>query len=112
MDTIATSVALDSQQQRIVDHDGGPLVVLGPAGTGKSTVLVERWLRLATSLAPHRVLLVVATRREAVRLRDDLPWRLPQQAVVEVPVHTWHALAYHLVTRYFRLLGYEHPPSL
>ena len=43
-------------------------------------------------------------------LRDELPWRLEAKAVLEVPVHTWHALAYHLVTRYYRRLGYAEPP--
>jgi superfamily I DNA/RNA helicase len=102
---------LDQAQQRVVDHDGGPLLVLGSPGTGKTTVLVERWVRLATELGePHRILLLVPTRERALALRDELPWRLDAEAIVEVPVHTWHALAYHLVTRYYRKLGYTQPP--
>src|SRR5688572_17575244 len=103
-------LTLDEAQRRVVDHDGGPLLALGSPGTGKTTVLVERWVRLATSVAePHRVLLLVPTRERALALRDELPWRLDAQAIVEVPVHTWHALAYHLVTRYYRKLGYTQP---
>lgn len=111
---------LDPAQQRVVFHDGGPLLVLGSPGTGKTTVLVERWVRLGTAgwrgappserTEPHRVLLLVPTRDRALALRDELPWRLPQQAIVEVPVHTWHAFAYHLVTRYYAKLGYAQPP--
>ncbi len=105
-------VALDEAQARVVSHDGGPLLVLGGPGTGKSTVLVERWVRLAKEVTePHRVLLLVPTRERALALRDDLPYRLSQDAVLEVPVHTWHALAYHLVTRYYRRLGYTQPPT-
>ena len=97
-------LVLDDVQERVVDHDGGPLLVLGSPGTGKTTVLVERWVRLATDVVePHRVLLLVPTRDRALALRDELPFRLAQQAVLEVPVHTWHALAYHLVTRYYRM---------
>src|SRR3954464_9340745 len=95
-------MVLDDAQRQVIDHDGGPLLVLGSPGTGKTTVLVERWVRLATQVTdPHRVLLLLPTRERALRLRDELPYRLPQAAVLEVPVHTWHALAYHLVTRYY-----------
>ena len=104
-------IVLDDVQERVVSHDGGPLLVLGSPGTGKTTVLVERWVRLATDVVePHRVLLLVPTRERALGLRDELPFRLDRPAVLEVPVHTWHALAYHLVTRYYRRLGYEQPP--
>ncbi len=102
---------LDAAQQRVVSHDGGPMLVLGSPGTGKTTVLVERWVRLAQETGePHRILLLLPTRERALALRDELPWRLEQAAVLEVPVHTWHALAYHLVTRYYRRLGYATPP--
>ena len=33
--------ALDTDQQRVVDHPGGPLLVLAGPGTGKTTTLVE-----------------------------------------------------------------------
>ena len=32
---------LDDDQQRVVDHAGGPLLVLAGPGTGKTTTLVE-----------------------------------------------------------------------
>ena len=37
----AAPVALDSQQAAIVAYRGGPVVVQGGPGTGKTTVLVE-----------------------------------------------------------------------
>jgi superfamily I DNA/RNA helicase/RecB family exonuclease len=105
------NVDLDPRQKQVVTHDGGPVLVLGSPGTGKTTVLVERWVRLAQETSqPHRILLLLPTRERALALRDELPWRLEQMAVLEVPVHTWHALAYHLVTRYYRRLGYAAPP--
>ena len=104
-------IQLDPVQAKVVDHDGGALLVLGSPGTGKTTVHIERWVRLAAGTGePHRVLLLVPTRERALALRDELPWRLPQQAIIEAPVHTWHAFAYHLVTRYYGKLGYAAPP--
>ena len=108
---VAAGIELDAVQRGVVTHDGGPLLVLGSPGTGKTTVLVERWVRLATGeVDPHRVLLLLPTRDRALALRDELPYRLNKQAVLEVPVHTWHAFAYHLVTRYYRRLGLAQPP--
>ena len=37
----AEPVDLDAEQQRVVDHEGGPLLVLAGPGTGKTTTLVE-----------------------------------------------------------------------
>lgn len=104
----------DEAQRRVVAHDGGPLLVLGGPGTGKTYSLERRYLRLAASdgLAPHRVLLLCTNRAYSMEAKDRLAWALPHRAMVEVPVYTWHALAYHLVTRYYPHLGYRESPVL
>ncbi|MGH2767859.1 MAG: UvrD-helicase domain-containing protein, partial [Actinomycetota bacterium] len=40
---------LTEQQQRVVEHRGGPLLVVGRPGSGKTRALEERYLRLASS---------------------------------------------------------------
>ncbi|WP_300601166.1 UvrD-helicase domain-containing protein, partial [uncultured Nocardioides sp.] len=39
--TRASVPTLDEDQQRVVDHAGGPMLVLAGPGTGKTTTLVE-----------------------------------------------------------------------
>src|SRR5262245_29933537 len=39
--TGAAPVELDEHQRRVVEHEGGPLLVLAGPGTGKTTTLVE-----------------------------------------------------------------------
>ena len=58
---------LNEQQQRAVTHEGGPLLVLAGAGTGKTRTLVARaaWLRDGQGLPPSRILLLTFTRRAA-----------------------------------------------
>ena len=58
---------LNEQQRRAVTHEGGPLLVLAGAGTGKTRTLVARaaWLRDARGLPPSRILLLTFTRRAA-----------------------------------------------
>ncbi|HEX9311355.1 MAG TPA: UvrD-helicase domain-containing protein, partial [Actinomycetota bacterium] len=54
----------DPSQQRILDHDAGPLLVVGGAGTGKTVVLRERFARLIEGGAdPEHVTLVAGSRR-------------------------------------------------
>ena len=58
---------LNEQQQRAVTHEGGPLLVLAGAGTGKTRTLVARaaWLRDSLGLPSNRILLLTFTRRAA-----------------------------------------------
>ncbi len=58
---------LNEQQQRAVTHQGGPLLVLAGAGTGKTRTLVARaaWLRGAQGVPASRILLLTFTRRAA-----------------------------------------------
>jgi ATP-dependent DNA helicase UvrD/PcrA len=58
---------LNEQQRRAVTHEGGPLLVLAGAGTGKTRTLVARaaWLRDSLGLPSNRILLLTFTRRAA-----------------------------------------------
>jgi superfamily I DNA/RNA helicase len=109
---------LNAEQRRVVDHDAGPMCVLGGAGTGKTTVLEERFVRLALApeSSPDRILFLVPNRAQKIELVDRLTRRLlfdeGLDALVDVPVYTWHGLAYHLVTRHYDLLAYSEPPVL
>ncbi len=38
---VTEAPVLDADQQSVVDHPGGPLLVLAGPGTGKTTTLVE-----------------------------------------------------------------------
>src|SRR5579872_2281000 len=111
---VGSRVALTPAQEAVVGHDGGPLLVLGSAGTGKTTALEQRYLRLATrpGLAPHQILFLCSNRRYSLQAKDRLFAALDCDAVVDVPVYTWHALSHHLVSRYYPALGYREPPLL
>ena len=58
---------LNEQQRRAVTHQGGPLLVLAGAGTGKTRTLVARaaWLRGGQGVPASRILLLTFTRRAA-----------------------------------------------
>jgi len=66
-DESAVLDGLNEQQRRAVTHEGGPLLVLAGAGTGKTRTLVARaaWLRGAQGVPAGRILLLTFTRRAA-----------------------------------------------
>jgi DNA helicase-2/ATP-dependent DNA helicase PcrA len=67
---------LTSAQREAVEHSGGPLLVLGGAGTGKTTVLVERFAFLTERNAPESVLALTLGDRGADALRARVEDRL------------------------------------
>lgn len=102
----------DADQRRVLEHDSGPLLVTGASGTGKTTVLGERFAALLEAGAdPERVALVVGSRRARDRAREALLDRLGM-ALPNLVVVTVQGLAYHVVGARYRQLGYAAPPSV
>ncbi|MGN5636538.1 ATP-dependent helicase [Streptomyces sp. AC154] len=87
---------LDAAQRAVVDHPGGPLLVLAGPGTGKTTTLVETVAsRVARGADPARVLILTFSRKAAVELRDRMAARLG--AVRSPQATTFHSFCYALV---------------
>src|ERR1019366_294114 len=97
---------LNDLQRRAVDHDGGPLLIVAGAGTGKTRTLVSRLARfLDEGVAPERILLVTFSRRAAAELTrraGQLTDPLLARRVVAGP---FHSVAHRLLCRYGRALG-------
>jgi DNA helicase II / ATP-dependent DNA helicase PcrA len=82
--------ALTPAQRAAVEHPGGPLLILGGPGTGKTTVLAERFAQLvAGGAAPESLLLLCFSTAAADAMRERLEDRLPG-AYEELAVTTFH----------------------
>ena len=103
---------LDEAQQRVVDHPGGPLLVLAGPGTGKTATIVaavaDRIERRGVD--PERILVLTFSRKAAAELRERITARL-RRTTREPLAMTFHSYAYALVRREFTLAGDE-PPRL
>lgn len=87
-------------QVQVLEHGDGWLQVRGPAGSGKTTALVERWRRRAPSSGhPERVLVLCRSRDAADRFRRAA---LMEQAWAAegLPFTTLYGAAFDLVRRY------------
>lgn len=92
---------LDEFQQAVVDHPGGPLLVLAGPGTGKTTTLVEAIVERVEGrgVAPDQVLALTFSRKAAEQLRDRVTARLGRTTATTLS-STFHSFAYGLVRRY------------
>ncbi|MER5871086.1 ATP-dependent DNA helicase [Streptomyces sp. NPDC002044] len=87
---------LDAAQRAVVDHAGGPLLVLAGPGTGKTTTLVESVAaRVEAGTDPARVLILTFSRKAAVELRDRAALRLGGARAPQAT--TFHSFCYGLV---------------
>jgi DNA helicase-2/ATP-dependent DNA helicase PcrA len=96
----------NTQQRRAVLHDGGPLLILAGAGTGKTHTLVCRLARLlADGTPPERILLVTFSRRAA----DDMVRRVGAMTDLgmarRLDAGTFHAVAHRLLRRLGTAVG-------
>jgi DNA helicase-2/ATP-dependent DNA helicase PcrA len=88
---------LNDDQRRAATHQGGPLLILAGAGTGKTGTLIARaaWLR-DQGVQPSRILLLTFTRRAA----DDMLARAqpPDGSAAErIFGGTFHAVAHRII---------------
>ncbi|MCW2622628.1 MAG: pcrA1, partial [Frankiales bacterium] len=90
---------LDPAQRSVVDHPGGPLLVLAGPGTGKTTTLVEAVVaRVAGGLPAEQVLVLTFSRKAAQELRERITGRLGGTTRGPVAM-TFHSYAYALLRR-------------
>ncbi|MDQ4065318.1 MAG: UvrD-helicase domain-containing protein, partial [Actinomycetota bacterium] len=120
----APPISLDPAQRAVVEHGSGALLAVGGPGTGKTHVLEQRFVVLATGghstlgadVSADRILFLVPNRAQKMALQERLTRRLlldeALDALIDVPVYTWHGLAYHLVSRHYDKLDYSEPPVL
>src|ERR687891_2379392 len=91
---------LDAAQRRVVEHRGGPLLVLAGPGTGKTTTLVEAVVdRIERDgVDPGQILVLTFSRRAAAELRQRIAQRLAR-TVREPLARTFHSYAFGLLRR-------------
>jgi superfamily I DNA/RNA helicase/RecB family exonuclease len=93
---------LDAEQQQVVAHRDGPLLVLAGPGTGKTTTLVEAVLARTAgegALRAEEILVLTFSRAAAAELRDRIGARLGPGAGAPAAT-TFHSFCFALVGQY------------
>ncbi|HSM88263.1 MAG TPA: ATP-dependent DNA helicase [Candidatus Limnocylindrales bacterium] len=93
------SFSPNPKQKEAIEHVLGPMLVLAGAGTGKTTVLVERiaWLISQRYARPEEVLAITFTENAAHELKTRVEKRLGRRA--PITACTFHAYCYGVLKR-------------
>jgi ATP-dependent DNA helicase UvrD/PcrA len=87
------------KQREAIEHVSGPMLVLAGAGTGKTTVLVERIARLIEGghARPDEILAITFTENAAAELKARVERRLKRRAPIWAG--TFHAYCFAILKR-------------
>ena len=98
--------ALNEEQQEVVACEGGPMLVVAGAGTGKTRTLTHRvaWL-LSRGVPPERIMLCTFTNRAAREMVRRVE-SLVEHESRRLWAGTFHHLGNRILRRHARLLGY------
>ncbi len=98
---------LDPQQQQAVTHEGGPVIVLAGAGTGKTRVLTYRIAYLLDNgVLPQTIVALTFTNKAADTMRSRL------EKLVGTPAQgVWMGTFHSLFARWLRMLLHGEPVS-
>jgi superfamily I DNA/RNA helicase/RecB family exonuclease len=108
----ASRPRLDPTQQAVVDHPGGPLLVLAGPGTGKTTTIVEAVAaRIEAGVDPEQILVLTFSRKAAAELRTRITARVAR-TIREPLARTFHSYAYGVLRRAALLRGEAAPRLL
>jgi DNA helicase-2/ATP-dependent DNA helicase PcrA len=97
---------LNPAQRQAVEHDGGPLLVVAGAGSGKTWTLACRVASLVDrGVRPERILLLTFTRRAAREMLRRAERLTGERGVGRVWGGTFHAMGNRLLRLHGRALG-------
>ena len=90
MDALLDGLSRD--QRRAVTHDGGPLLVVAGAGTGKTQVITRRiaWLIATRRARPSEILALTFTDKAAEEMQERVD-RLVPYGYTDAAISTFHA---------------------
>ena len=100
-------MALNEMQQLAVDTTEGPLLILAGAGSGKTTILVNRVEHIISShlATPWQVLAITFTNKAAGELRERLVSAIGEEAN-DIWAYTFHSCCSRILRRFGEKIGY------
>ncbi|HEU5105087.1 MAG TPA: ATP-dependent DNA helicase [Solirubrobacterales bacterium] len=96
----STAEAAAPERERAVVHADGPLLIVGPAGTGKTELLAHRLAHLvAAGSRPESILTIAARQATAARLRERCE-ALLEGSFAELWIGSWDAIGERLLREF------------
>lgn len=103
---------LNPSQLAAATYEGGPLLIVAGAGSGKTRTLVHRVAHLVDKGVPPPAIVLLTFTRKAAQEMLSRASALVGRRAAEVSGGTFHSLANSLIRPYAHLLGYPHGFSI
>ena len=100
--------SLSEQQRRAACYEGGGVLVLAGAGTGKTRVLTSRiaWLIAHCDCTPRDILAVTFTNKAAKEMKTRVAALTPFRAS-DLSLGTFHGICYRMLRRHAEAVGWK-----
>ncbi|AXA33434.1 UvrD-helicase domain-containing protein [Francisella adeliensis] len=100
---------LNPEQQNAVRYIGSPLLVLAGAGSGKTSVIIEKISYLIEELLypAKSILAVTFTNKAAKEMQERVKSRLDKDRSKGLTISTFHSLGLTILKKHFLELGYK-----
>ncbi|QIV95930.1 ATP-dependent DNA helicase Rep [Allofrancisella inopinata] len=100
---------LNPQQQQAVKYIGSPLLVLAGAGSGKTSVIIEKISYLIEQLLypAKSILAVTFTNKAAKEMQERVRARLNKDSSKGLMISTFHSLGLSVLKKHYADLGYK-----
>lgn len=97
---------LDKEQYAAVTHPSGIVLVIAPAGSGKTRVATRRagFLIDYEGVAPESILLITLTKKARFEMVGRLRWLCGDEAADRIPVGTFHATCARILRAHPKLI--------
>ena len=102
--------SLNKQQRRAACYEGGGVLVLAGAGTGKTRVLTARiaWLIAHCNYSPRDILAVTFTNKAAKEMRNRVGKLVSfRPGELELELGTFHGICHRMLRRHAEAAGWE-----
>lgn len=99
---------LNDKQQEAVLTTEGPLLILAGAGSGKTTVLVNRIAYILDEIGvmPYRILAITFTNKAANEMKERIT-RIVGDAAHDMWIGTFHSVCVRILRRAIHTIGYD-----
>ena len=100
---------LNDKQKQAVTSVNGPLLILAGAGSGKTTVLVNRiaYILETTNTSGYNILAITFTNKAAREMRERVSLLLGEDCAKDMWICTFHSACIKILHRHIDLLGYS-----
>jgi len=107
-------VALNKEQIKAVHTSKGKILVLAGAGSGKTSVLINRCVHLIKQLnvAPKSILGLTFTNKAAEEMRKRIAKRIGADHSKEIMLSTFHSFCFYVLKQQIHHLGYTRQFSI